>query len=313
MTSTTGAAGHPDVDEISALVEGLLSPAETEDIHRHLADCPDCSDVYASLEEVRALLGELSAPIPMPDDVAERIDAALSAEALLAAAPSPPPSLAHVSRETSSADDSKTSGSRPGGHPRGSTGPGRTGHTRSRNRRRTITLGAVFTVALLGLGSFLLQSMNSGDGGGPSDAYGVRPSDARHTFSSRNLEEQVTTLLKEEPAPVKTEGDSEPVTPTPTPSLDLGPKDTPPKTATPLQRTEIAVAIPDCIRKGIGRPEAPIAAEQGVFEGTEAYLVVLPHATDPSKISAYVVDADCTQPPVSPVGAILMARSYARH
>ncbi|MFF2850002.1 hypothetical protein ACFVT5_27250, partial [Streptomyces sp. NPDC058001] len=84
MTSTTDAAGHPDVDEISDLTEGLLSPTRSEDLQRHLDSCELCTDVYASLEEIRGLLGSLPGQTRMPVDVAERIDAALAAEALLA-------------------------------------------------------------------------------------------------------------------------------------------------------------------------------------------------------------------------------------
>lgn len=83
MTSTTDMAGHPDVAEISDLSEGILPPPRSADVRRHLDDCELCADVYASLEEIRDLLGTLPGPPRMPADVAGRIDAALAAEALL--------------------------------------------------------------------------------------------------------------------------------------------------------------------------------------------------------------------------------------
>ncbi|GHE42361.1 hypothetical protein GCM10018785_09990 [Streptomyces longispororuber] len=83
MTTTTDSAGHPDVSEISDLTEGLLSPSRTHDVRRHLDDCALCTDVYDSLEEIRGMLGTLPGVPRMPADVAERIDAALAAEALL--------------------------------------------------------------------------------------------------------------------------------------------------------------------------------------------------------------------------------------
>ncbi|MEU2564193.1 hypothetical protein ABZ626_33420 [Streptomyces longispororuber] len=83
MTTTTDSAGHPDVSEISDLTEGLLSPSRTHDVRRHLDDCALCTDVYDSLEEIRGMLGTLPGAPRMPADVAERIDAALAAEALL--------------------------------------------------------------------------------------------------------------------------------------------------------------------------------------------------------------------------------------
>jgi hypothetical protein len=72
------------------------------------------------------------------------------------------------------------------------------------------------------------------------------------------------------------------------------------------------VDIPDCVRSGIGRSDPPIAAEQGVFEGKDAYLVVLPDATDNRKVSAYIVDAACAEQQSAPAGTVLLTRSYPR-
>ncbi|GAA2926479.1 hypothetical protein GCM10020221_23020 [Streptomyces thioluteus] len=57
MTSTTGTDGHPEVAEISALTEGVLSPARTADLREHLADCVICDDVRVSLDEIRGPAG----------------------------------------------------------------------------------------------------------------------------------------------------------------------------------------------------------------------------------------------------------------
>ncbi len=348
MTSATGAAGHPDVDEISALTEGLLSPSRTAVVRNHLKACTDCSDTYVSLQEIRELLGTVLPPEPMPIDIAERIDAALAAEVLLAAS-APAPSLevlssdsvspddpssspdishgsnhqpgrqagTHVSRETSPVDAPGAPGGRPAARPRGSTGPGRTGRSRFGRRRKSITFGAVFTVVVIGLGTVLFQTMTHHSPGRPIAGTTAHPTHGRHTFSSGTLEGQVTTLLKSHHAPKETA--QPPGTPTPKPSLDMGSPDgspsathTPTRAATPLKRTEIAVEIPDCVRHGIGRSEAPIAAEQGTYEGSDAYLVVLPDARDQAKVSAYVVDASCAQKPSAPEGKVLLTHSYPR-
>ncbi|MFE0875110.1 hypothetical protein ACFW4X_09510 [Streptomyces smyrnaeus] len=76
---------HPEVPEISALSEGILPVERQADLRAHLVECELCADVYASLEEIRETLGALPGPAPMPEDVANRIDAALAAEALLSA------------------------------------------------------------------------------------------------------------------------------------------------------------------------------------------------------------------------------------
>ncbi|MCA1218913.1 anti-sigma factor family protein [Streptomyces sp. 8L] len=87
MTSSSDTDQHPDVEEISDLTEGLLPPSRTTELQDHLDSCALCADVHRSLMEIRDLLGALPGPAPMPADVAERIDAALAAEALLDATP----------------------------------------------------------------------------------------------------------------------------------------------------------------------------------------------------------------------------------
>lgn len=74
---------HPEVAEISALNEGILPVERQEELRSHLASCELCADVRASLDEIREVLGTLPGPAAMPEDVANRIDAALAAEALL--------------------------------------------------------------------------------------------------------------------------------------------------------------------------------------------------------------------------------------
>jgi hypothetical protein len=83
VTSTAGTDEHPEVSEISALAEGILPPERSADLRGHLAVCVLCADVRDSLTEIRGLLGTLPGPLRMPEDVANRIDAALAAEALI--------------------------------------------------------------------------------------------------------------------------------------------------------------------------------------------------------------------------------------
>lgn len=297
MTSTTDAAGHPEVTEISDLTEGLLTPSRTADVRQHLDECSLCADVYASLEEIRSTLGTLPGPARMPDDVAGRIDAALAAEALLnATAPehetSEQPAAdashpvasegdAHVSRETSPAVD------RPAGHPRASTGPGRTSQKR-RTRRRT-AMGAVFAIAALGLGAVLVQSI--GDSDGPTNAA---PTPASHTFSGVKLEKRVDDLLSE------TEGSRD--------------KDTFGTAASPEKnkKTVFKTDVPVCIAKGIGDITGAIASEPGTYRGADAYLVLLPDRSDDSRVTAYLVDASCLDKAAAPAGDVLVKRSYDR-
>ena len=150
MTSTADTTQHPDVSEISDLTEGLLSPSRTAEVRRHVDECGICGEVLVSLEEIRGLLGALPAPERMPDDIADRIDAALAAEPLRAS-----DDAADVSRETQAvvehgqeAGDQETEGQetrgretqptladRPTGYPRATTGPGRRPAQRRRRDR----------------------------------------------------------------------------------------------------------------------------------------------------------------------------------
>ncbi|MEU0389595.1 anti-sigma factor family protein [Streptomyces chartreusis] len=304
MTSTTDMAGHPDVAEISDLTEGLLAPSRSTDVRRHLDGCELCADVYASLEEIRGLLGTLPGPPRMPADVAGRIDAALAAEALLnatrpeATESQPPVSAAprstskddggaHVSRETSMPAD------RPAGRPRSSTtGPGRKGRTRN---RRIAVLGSVFTVAALGLGSVLLSSL--GDGKPPHDTAGGQQTAPADTFSEGKLEKQVTDLLAQKQS--KKGGGSR--TPFGT--------ETAPGTNHPQVFRE--PTVPGCVRDGIGRKDTALAVENGRYQGKKAMLVLLPDASDATRVTAYIVDATCVDHAASAAeGKVLLQRSY---
>lgn len=124
MTSTADTAQHPDIEEISDLTEGLLSPSRTADVRRHIDRCPQCDEIHSSLEEIRSLLGDLPADQQMPEDVVARIDAALASESL-AQPDASSGATAPVSRETYEQPPEPTVVDRPSGRPRGATGPGR--------------------------------------------------------------------------------------------------------------------------------------------------------------------------------------------
>ncbi|MEV6737341.1 hypothetical protein AB0N14_10565 [Streptomyces sp. NPDC051104] len=306
MTSTTDMAGHPDVEELSDLSEGLLPPSRVEDVRRHLDECPLCADVYDSLEEIRGLLGTIPGPPPMPDDVASRINAALAAEALpdVAEPMSAPESadadsaelIAHVSRETapSSAAD------RPWGHARAATGPGRT----RRGRRRTVAVAAVFTAAAVGLGVLLVQTLG-GDTGKNTTAT-PQHTDAAHTYSEGTLQSQVTNLL----AGKTDEGGSAGAKP-------WGVQSDPGTTGSSGMRPnktfqDTTVNVPTCVQQAITANESVLAADKGVYHGTLVYLLVTPDASDSTKVTAYIVDAACLKQASGSPGKVLLTHSYVR-
>ncbi|MCC3774825.1 hypothetical protein [Streptomyces sp. UNOB3_S3] len=336
MTSRTGTDGHPEVAEISALTEGVLSPARTMDIREHLADCALCEDVRSSLDEIRGLLGTLPGPTRMPVDVAERIDAALAAEALLSAtAPevgvvsqdigvsretgagkpaAEPLALADaaVSRETGGASDAAPArdtashdtgkhdapkrdvADRPAGRPHAATGPKRRDpapgpRTRRARRWPRALLGTACAAAVIGMGSFLLQS------GGGDDTHADGPRADRVSPSDRStgdLTAQVQALLKSAKSP-EVQG--------------MTPRTAPEKTL-----SDSGVTAPACVREGIGRPEQALATRQDTFDGEDAYLIVLPHPGDTALVDAYMVSAACGSATSPAPGKVLVNQTLPR-
>ncbi|MEU6403975.1 hypothetical protein [Streptomyces sp. NPDC046985] len=293
MTSTD-TAGHPDVAEISDLTEGLLPASRAEDVRRHLHACASCTEVWASLEEIRGLLGALPEQEEMPHDVAERIDAALAAERDAVASGTEGGAEdggTHVSRETPVAN-------RPAGHARPSrTGPGRK-PDRPRGRRRVAVLGAAFAVAALGVASAVIVSHQ--DDQGPGTQAQGRPSASADAFSEATLQNRVTQLLD-------------------TASTAPGAAHTPhsfgadSETGGPrVLKSAPTASVPPCVRQGIDDPGAALAAQRGVYRGTDSFLVVLPDASgDGARVTAYVVDAACVHRP-SAAARVLFTHSYPR-
>ncbi|OKJ74085.1 anti-sigma factor family protein [Streptomyces sp. CB02460] len=326
MTSTPGTTQHPEVSEISDLTEDLLPEARAAEIRSHMDSCEPCSDVLASLEEIRGLLGNLPTPEPMPADIADRIDAALAAEAHAHRAE--PDAATDVSRETESAHIAGTPPSRsqasdrPAGYARANTGPGR--HPGRRRRRTTLLASALGAAALVGMSVFLLQNIPGAErsdtsaAGVSQDAGATAPKSRSQEFSAATLKDRVHTLLgpsagtKSSQAP-KEEGEAPSIgsqsSPQSRPSLQASPSDSM-SPDSPLRAP--AVTVPACVEAGIGRNSPALAIERGSYEGTDAFLVVLPHPTDPDSVQAYVVDAACVgaEPPAK--GKLLLTHVYAR-
>ncbi|MEU9195104.1 hypothetical protein [Streptomyces hundungensis] len=314
MTSTTGTTQHPDVSEISELTEGLLPPSRMKDVRRHLEGCALCADVRASLEEVRDLLGTLPGPHRMPVDVAGRIDAALAAEALLDATAPDDTSreTPHVSRETPAATDAPEAESaapsavpqtdRPAGHSRAATGPGR--RVRAR-RRRVAVLSAVVGAAAVGAGIFFAQGFQS-TSPPPAARQASSPTSVPSgtVFSSGTLENRVQSLLSQRGGQASGKAPSAQIAP----STKNAPSD-----ENHPDTLRSAVSVPPCVQAGTGRPsQTPLASEQGTYEGSPVYLVVLPDQTDPANVEAYIVDAACENTGSPAAGKLLLTHSYPR-
>lgn len=58
---------HPFERELSAYLDAEISPAEADEIRRHLDGCPSCQTRLEAFRETKRLLGALDAPAPPPD------------------------------------------------------------------------------------------------------------------------------------------------------------------------------------------------------------------------------------------------------
>ncbi|MEU2654221.1 hypothetical protein ABZ615_02750 [Streptomyces sp. NPDC007325] len=301
MTTTDKAdtAQHPDVSEISDLMEGLLSPSRSATIREHLDGCVLCADVRSSLEEIRGLLGTLPGPPRMPADIAGRIDAALAAEALLNA--TAPDTARPVSRETTAASDSDVSretsrpasgappvdgrgagSDRPPGRPQATTGPGR-GRTRRRGRIAALTgLAGTLAAAFCAFGLYALTQNGSPEPhAAKADTAASAPMGA---FSGEPVEERVRSLLA---------GDLTTRTPKGVQPESLSAEEAESGNLGTAQRNS-AAALPACVAAGTGRQDAVLASERGQYEGVSAYLLVLPDQADSGRVQVYVVSSSCT-------------------
>ncbi|MFI5724036.1 anti-sigma factor family protein [Streptomyces cyaneofuscatus] len=326
MTSTTGTAQHPEVSEISDLTEGLLTPSRAGEIRDHLAECELCAEVRDSLEEVRELLGALPDPEPMPEDIAARIDAALAAEARPGspadgtADDSRAPAVsrdADVSRETSNADTggpssvtprTGSSPARPTGHPQGSTGPGR---NRARRRRRAVFLGTACGAAIIGMSVFFLQNLSSSsDSSGASADRAVSASESStHSYSQESLETKVQDLLAGGAGTEDFSGQKQ------APSTDEEAVPEAESPGTKASRSPLiapAVVVPPCVQQATGRTTPALAIDEGTYQGTDAFLVVLPHPSDPTRVQAYVVASSCVDTAPGSTGRLLLTEAYDR-
>ncbi|MGK5636877.1 hypothetical protein ACSNOK_00915 [Streptomyces sp. URMC 126] len=316
MTSTTGTDGHPEVSEISALAEGVLSPARSADLREHLADCMVCDDVRASLDEIRELLGTLPGPARMPADVAGRIDAALAAEALLDAT-APQEAVSTVSRETATiiagqvsretpyppAPDIDSSVSRetplcdrPAGRSRSTVGPGRQSvpgkpsgksvATRGHRWRRTL-LGTACAAAAIGVSTFLLSTGEDGGDHSTLRADSPSPSAVAVAELKTRVHNALSNLKPAETRGMRAQDGPEPY---------LGSDST----------------APHCVRQGIGRSDAALAVRQERFTGTDTYLVIYPHSRDATLVDVYVVAADCVGTSSGRPGKVLVSETVSR-
>ncbi|SEG44040.1 hypothetical protein SAMN05216223_105192 [Actinacidiphila yanglinensis] len=312
MTSTRGGDPHPEITEISDLTEDLLTSERAAEVRLHLAECPLCTDVLASLSEISGLLGELAAPEPMPADVADRIDAALAVENTSRGNSPLDVPRGDVPRETSpSAGGSvpRETSSAPAHRTDPSTRPSQASSAdRRRRRRRVAVLTGCWVAGALALGGALygLASVVGGSSTGGDASSAAKQADSARVTGS--VADDVRQLLDESYSPAQPGGDA-----TEAPNHSNTPMlhgDGTSSTPVPGQGQGHGVAgTPTCVLQATHRTQAPLAVGRDPYQGTDAYLVVLPHPGDSSLVDAFVVDASCS---AGTPGTVLFQSIYPR-
>ncbi|MER6145851.1 hypothetical protein ABT174_38565 [Streptomyces sparsogenes] len=159
---------------------------------------------------------------------------------------------------------------------------------------RTV-LGAACAAAVIGLGSFLVQSGSTTHDSADADTRTTAKqstSDAE-ALSAATLKARVHALLADQK---KT-----------TSSGDVSSQDTPDM---PLRAED--PLVPSCVQAGTGRSDVPLAAQQDTYAGKDVYLVVLPHRADSELVDAFVIDSACVKRSPSTPGDRLVSRTYPR-
>lgn len=322
---------HPELEELAALVDAVDDPsadtsadtnAETQpsDVQTHVAGCAQCTADLDALRTVRATLRSLP-PVPMPDDVAQRLEAALREAAAQA-----PTGAQAAAEEPAAASISvlPAAGSAPRSARRGSS-----------SGLPNFSVAAAVTVFLVialgvGLGIGLRHGGESKKSSGVSAALSANSivTASGTDYTQAAIRNQVAALLLAQVpdahtafkglAPLAPNANSAATAAAPSapaavptasssassaagsgfgPSVDSGGKPvlqarTP--FSGPLSNSSQVQA---CVQALLDQPATPVLVDYAYYAGKPATIIVLKDPTDPSTIDVYVEadTADCAK------------------
>ncbi|MEV4558795.1 zf-HC2 domain-containing protein [Kitasatospora sp. NPDC049285] len=283
---------HPGLDALADLAEDLLPPEQAEQLHRHLASCPSCADDYAALCGLPELLAAAPAP-PMPEDVADRLNAALAAEsaARRETRPAVPTAVPTAAPSGGPSGGPQTAG-RPAGTAPAATGPGRP--PRRRRRTTAILLVTAAVAAALTLGGVLLNLPGSQQGASTASAakdVAARPSLADGAAASTTAPRTPHTQPTEGAAAGTTDFRAEqlpeqirrllPARPT----EQIGPADSQPLGGP---------AAAPCVLAAAGHTgEQPVATGAGSYQGRPVLALVYRLPGQADRLDVYLATPDC--------------------
>lgn len=177
-----------------------------------------------------------------------------------------------------------------------------------------MVLGTAFGAAVIGMSVFFLQSLTPSDDASTSVAdRGFSAADSSApAYADATLENQVRDLLGDEATQESQESPGAKKVPPEGDIKSSGQALTPEAELSRSPMKAPAVAVPPCVQEATGRTTPALALEEGTYRGTDAYLVVLPHRSDPSRVQAYVVASSCVDAAPESSGQLLLTRSYNR-
>ncbi len=153
-------------------------------------------------------------------------------------------------------------------------------------------MGIVCAATVLGVGSLLVTG---DDVSPPLEARNsVSP---RDTFTESQLGEQVARLV----------GDAQRAGGSRLPS-GIGVQ----SETSSEQQVFVQPTLPECVLRAIRPGASVLAAEEGVYRGESALLVVVSEAEDAGHVVASIVEAGCPEGSASSVADVLLTRSLPR-
>jgi hypothetical protein len=176
-------------------------------------------------------------------------------------------------------------------------------------------LTAGWVVGALALGGIVYGVASAGGSSAGSDSTASSAKRAVAGPLAGSVADQVHQLLAEPHSPVQPGGGATeaPQHGNNTPMLNgtgTGTAPVPSRSQGQEQgRGQGAVDAPSCVLKATHRSQAPLAIGKDRFQGTDAYLLVLPHPADSGLVDAFVVNASCS--PTTP-GTVLFQDTYPR-